>query len=302
MSAKTSSVGAWILAARPATWSAAFVPVAVGTAVALFEGAFHAGAALAALLGAIFIQIGTNFANDVYDYEKGADTHERLGPTRAVAAGLLTPSDVRIGMWAAFGIATLFGVYLAWVAGPVVVAIGVASVLSGLWYTMGRFSLAYLGLGDLFVMIFFGFVAVTGTAFVQSGQLYPLALWASVPVGALATAILVVNNVRDRNTDVRAAKKTLVVRFGRAAGVAEYVLLCVASYAVPVLLALEGRVSKVVLLPLVTAPFAIVLVRELATTEGRPLNATLKKTSILLLAYGVLFAIGLAASPAVAAG
>lgn len=302
MTAKTSSVGAWILAARPATWSAAFVPVAVGTAVARFEGALHVGAAIAALLGAIFIQIGTNFANDVYDYEKGADTHERLGPTRAVAAGLLTPRDVRVGMWAAFGIASLFGLYLAWVAGPAVIAIGIASVFSGLWYTMGRFSLAYLGLGDVFVMLFFGFVAVTGTAFVQSGHVYPLALWASVPIGALATAILVVNNVRDRSTDVRASKKTLVVRFGRAAGVAEYVLLCVAAYAVPLLLAVDGRVSKAVLLPLVTAPFAVALVRELATTEGRPLNATLKKTSILLLVYGVLFAIGLAASPSAIAG
>lgn len=288
------SARAWLLAARPATLSAAVVPVAVGTACAIAAGGFAAGPALAALLGAVFIQIGTNFANDVFDFEQGADTAERLGPTRATQAGLLTPAQMRAGMVAAFGLATAAGVYLALVAGWPVLAIGVASVLSGIAYTGGPYPLGYHGLGDVFVMIFFGFVAVCGTAFVQLGQVPALAWWASVPVGALATAILVVNNVRDRDTDVRAGKRTLAVRLGRGAGVAEYVLLMAAAYGTPVALVLMKLAGPAALLPVLTLPLAAGQIRVMAgTAEGAALNLCLKRTAQLLLLFGLLFAVGL---------
>lgn len=286
-----SSLRHWIAAARPATLTAAFVPVAVGTAVAEHAGALRWLPALAALFGAFCIQIGTNFANDVFDHLKGADDSDRLGPVRAAQAGWITPRALFVGMAVAFGLATLAGLYLAWVGGWPIVAIGIASILSGIAYTGGPFPLGYNGLGDLFVMIFFGFVAVCGTAYVQVGSVPELAWWASVPVGAIATAILVVNNVRDRNTDVRANKRTLVVRLGRAVGVAEYALLLLAAYAVPVVLAFEG--SPYLLLPLITAPWAFVLVRGLRRQEGAALNPILAATAKLLLAHGVLFALAL---------
>lgn len=285
---------AWLLASRPATLTAAMVPVAVGTACAVAAGAFHGGGALAALLGAMGIQVGTNFANDVFDFEKGADTDERLGPTRAVAAGLLTPRAMRVGMAVAFGLATLCGLYLTWVAGWVVVAIGVASVASGIAYTGGPFPLGYHGLGDLFVMVFFGFVAVCGTAFVQAGAVPTMAWWASLPVGALATAILVVNNLRDRQTDAQVGKRTLAVRLGRRGALVEYTGLMVLSYATPVLMWGLGVAGAPVLLPLLSLPWALVGVRRVWRREGADLNPCLGSTARLLVAFGVPFAAGLA--------
>jgi 1,4-dihydroxy-2-naphthoate octaprenyltransferase len=279
---------AWLLAARPATWSAACVPVAVGSACAFAAGGFRAGPALAALFGAICIQVGTNFANDVFDFEKGADTAERLGPTRAVAAGLLSARAMRGGVAAAFALAALAGVYLTAVAGPAVIAIGVASVISGVAYTGGPFPLGYHGLGDLFVLAFFGFVAVCGTAFVEAGRVPAVAWWAALPVGALATAILVVNNLRDREGDARAGKRTLAVRLGRRAAVGEYLVLLAAAYAVPV--ALGGWA----LLSLASLPLALPLGVRVVRDEGRALNASLVGTSRLLLLHGVLLAVGLA--------
>jgi 1,4-dihydroxy-2-naphthoate octaprenyltransferase len=267
--------------------------VAVGCAVAGALGGFALGPALAALFGAIFIQIGTNFANDVFDFEQGADTAARIGPTRAVQAGLLTPAAMRRGMVTAFGLATAAGVYLVAVSGWPVVAIGVASVLSGIAYTGGPWPLGYHGLGDLFVLVFFGFVAVCGTVFVQLGAVPALAWWASVPVGALATAVLVVNNVRDRDTDVVAGKRTLAVRFGRGAALAEYAGLLLAAYAVPVALALRG-LSPWVLLPLATAPLGVGLARRVqAHTDGPTLNRCLAGTAKLLLIFSLLLAAGL---------
>ena len=184
------SLGAWLLATRPATLGIAVAPVLVGSACAHLRGSFRAGPALAALVGAVLILIGTNLANDVFDFEKGADTKERLGPTRVTQAGLLRPQAVRAGMWTAFALAALCGVYLTWVAGPVVLVIGVASILAGLAYTGGPYPLGYHGLGDVFVFAFLGLVAVGGTEFVQTGALSPLALLCAVPVGALATAVL----------------------------------------------------------------------------------------------------------------
>jgi len=288
------SIGAWILAARPATLTAAFAPVAVGTACAWRVDGFVWDAALAALLGAFLIQIATNFANDMFDFQKGADNEERLGPTRAAQAGLLTVRQLRRGIIVTFALALGTGVYLTWIAGPVVVVIGLGSIAAGLAYTGGPFPLAYNGLGDVFVLAFFGFVAVCGTAFVQALFVPEVAWVASIPIGALATAILVVNNVRDFEGDARAGKTTLVVRFGRTGGVREYALLLTAAYAAPAVMFLLGWTSIWVCLPLLTIPWAARLFRSVANDRGVALNRTLAGTAKLLSAFGVLFAFGIA--------
>jgi 1,4-dihydroxy-2-naphthoate octaprenyltransferase len=283
-----------VLACRPATLTAAVSPVAVGTACAAAAHGFRPLPALAALFGAAFLQIGSNLANDVFDFEKGADTEERLGPVRAAQAGILTPKQLRLGMIVVFGLAFAVGIYLTVVAGPFVIAIGLASIASAIAYTGGPYPLGYHGLGDVFVMLFFGFVAVCGTAFVQTGAVPQIAWLASIPVGAIATAILVVNNVRDCETDVRAGKRTLPVRFGRQSGLVEYATLLGAAYVVPVFLAATGLASPYVLLPLATAPIAVKLVRRVFTETGRELNASLVATAKLLFFHSVLFAVGIA--------
>jgi len=266
--------------------------VLVGTAVAAHEGGFRAGPALAALLGALLIQVGTNLANDVFDAEKGADTAERTGPVRAVAAGLLSASAVRRGMWLAFALATLCGVYLIHTAGWPVLAIGVASIAAGIAYTGGPWPLGYHGLGDVFVLLFFGFVAVCGTVFVQTGQVSTLAVLASVPVGALATAILVVNNLRDRHTDVKAGKRTLAVRFGRRFVLAEYLVLLLATHAATAAIAVQVG-SRWPLLALVTLPVGLRLLGRIRAGEGRTLNPLLGATARLMLLHGLLLSAGL---------
>ncbi|MEM1176760.1 MAG: 1,4-dihydroxy-2-naphthoate polyprenyltransferase [Acidobacteriota bacterium] len=293
--AAPGAVKAWILASRPPTLGAAVVPVAIGAAVAHAVGGLALWPTLAALWGAIWIQIGTNFANDVFDFEKGADTEDRLGPTRAVQAGLLSAAAMRKGMVIAFALAFVAGLYLTWVGGWPILVIGVVSILSGIAYTGGPYPLGYNGLGDVFVLIFFGFVAVCGTVWVSLSSVPELAWWASIPPGALATAILVVNNVRDRETDVRVGKRTLAVRFGRRFVLAEYALMLVAAYAVPVWIAVGS--GPPVLLPLVTVPWALVLWRRLLAGEGRELNPVLVQTAQLLVVHGFLFAAGLAALP-----
>lgn len=288
-----SSAGAWLLACRPQTLGAAVVPVAVGSACASAAGGFRLGPALAALAGAMLIQVGTNLANDVYDHEKGADTGERLGPTRAVQSGLLTSREVRLGMALAFGLATVAGAYLCAVAGWPVVLIGVASVLSGIAYTGGPWPLGYHGLGELFVMLFFGFVAVCGTAFVEAGYVPALAPFASIAVGALPTALLVVNNLRDRETDARAGKRTLAVRLGARAAKGEYLLLLGLAYAVPIGIALGGG-RLPALAALLTAPLAVGLGRRILTETGRALNEVLVATARLMVLHGLLLAAGIA--------
>jgi len=289
-----SALSSWLLAARPKTLSAASVPVLVGSACAFALGGLEVGPALAALGGALLLQIGANFANDVYDYEKGADTAERLGPTRAVQAGLITPAAMKRGMYVVFALALLIGAYLTAVAGPVILAIGLASIISAIAYTGGPYPLGYNGLGDVFVFVFFGLVAVCGTAFVQLGHVPALAVWSSLPVGALATAILVVNNLRDHQTDARAGKRTLAVRFGPRAVVLEYGLLLAFAYAVPLYLATSVIEGRLVLLPLLTLPLGRRLMRAVSTEQGRALNARLAGTAQLLLLFGVLFALGIA--------
>lgn len=284
---------AWLLASRPKTLPAAAVPVFVGTGVAAHVGEVAWGPALAALGGALAIQIGTNFANDVFDFEQGADGTDRLGPTRAVAAGWLSAGQMRAGMTIAFGVATGFGAYLVARSGWPIVLIGILSILSGIFYTASRHSLGYLGLGDLFVFVFFGFVAVGGTALVQVGTWPELALWAAVPVGAWATNIIVVNNLRDRRSDAAAGKRTLAVRVGRRFCLVEYAALGALSYAIPLGLYLRGA-RPLVLLPWITAPLAVALFVRLARTDGADLNPFLGRTARLMMLFGLLFAGGLA--------
>lgn len=294
MTIRAGSARAWLMAARPATLTAALAPVTVGTACALHVGAFRPGPALAALLGAALLQIGSNFANDVFDYEKGADTVERLGPTRAVQAGLLTPREMRLGMIVVFLLATLVGIYLTSVAGWAIVLLGLASIVSAIAYTGGPYPLGYHGLGDVFVLGFFGFAAVCGTAYVQALEVPALAWAAALPVGFLATNILVVNNLRDRETDELAGKRTLAVRWGRRGALGEYVLLTALAYLVPVALVSIGWVGPTVLLPWVTLPLAVRLVRAVATDSGRALNPSLVRTAKLVFSFGATFALGIA--------
>ncbi len=289
------SARAWLLASRPATLTAALVPVAVGSAVAKSVDAWALWPALAALFGAVWIQIGTNFANDVYDFKKGADTSDRVGPTRAAQADLLTPRALFAGMFVAFALASACGLYLLLHSGWPVAIIGVASIASGIAYTGGPYPLGYNGLGDIFVFVFFGFVAVCGTVFVQAGSVPTLALWASIPVGSLATSILVVNNIRDADTDVLCGKRTLAVRFGRNAARLEYFLLLASAYLVPTLLYFLGDFSlRAVALSWVSAPIAFQLLSKVSTSnDSRVLNSCLKGSAGLLLIHGNLFTVGL---------
>lgn len=290
----SARVATWIAAARLRTLPAAVVPVVVGTAVAYVTRAIAWGPALAALCGALAIQIGTNFANDVFDAERGADGPDRIGPLRAVSAGLISATAMKRAMIGAFVVASAFGLYLVATVGWPIVVVGIASILAGIAYTGGPWPLGYHGLGDLFVLIFFGFVAVCGTAFVQLGSVPALAMWAALPVGTLATAIIVVNNLRDRATDARAGKRTLAVRLGRRGALVEYALLLAIAYAVPVGLTLCQPDDPWRLLPLATLPLAVRRLRDLArAVTGPEFNACLAATAQLMLLHGIAFAVGL---------
>ncbi|MBN1609737.1 MAG: 1,4-dihydroxy-2-naphthoate polyprenyltransferase [Polyangiaceae bacterium] len=285
---------AWWLAVRPATLSLGVAPVLVGTACAHQAGGLNVGAALAALAGAVLLQIGANLSNDVFDFEKGADAAERLGPTRVVQAGMLSAAAVRTGMAISFALATVAGVYLVAVAGPVVVVIGLLSIVSAIAYTAGPYPLGYNGLGEVFVVLFFGFVAVVGTAFVQVRAVPGLAWLASLPPGLLSAAVLTVNNIRDRESDARVGKRTLAVRLGRRGAFAEFVALLGVSYAVPLVMVLAQLARATVLLSWATLPVALLLVRRLAHDEGRLLNRSLVTTARLTLMFGILFSAGIA--------
>ncbi|RIK42670.1 MAG: 1,4-dihydroxy-2-naphthoate polyprenyltransferase [Chloroflexi bacterium] len=285
---------AWLLAARPKTLPAAVGPVLVGAALAYADGVLALGPALAALLGALLLQVGSNFANDYFDYFRGADTADRLGPPRVTASGLIAPAAMRVGMAVVFGAAVMLGLYLVAVGGWPVVAVGVASILAALAYTGGPFPFGYSGLGDLFVFLFFGLVAVCGTYYVQALTLTPTVVLAAVAPGLLITAILVVNNLRDLETDRRAHKRTLAVILGRKATLAEYVGLLIGAYLIPALLWLAAGRSIWVLLPGLTAPLAVRLARTLIKAQDGPtFNATLAGTARLSLLFSLLLALGL---------
>lgn len=292
-SAHPSVVHRWLLATRPATLGAAVAPVLVGAAAASRSGFFDPLVLCVTLAAALSIQIGTNLANDLWDFQRGADTAERLGPLRVTQSGLITPRQVRAATYVAFGAAALGGSYLAIVGGWPIITIGVLSIIAGVTYTAGPWPLGYHGLGDVVVFVFFGLVAVAGTYFVQVHTVHPIALAAAVPVGLLVTAILVVNNLRDIATDRRAGKYTLAVRLGEQGTRIEYVFLVAAAYAMlPVLSVFDGGAAA--WLPWFSVPLAIRPVcRILAGTQGSPLNPVLRQTAGLHLTFGMLLAAGL---------
>lgn len=285
----------WLLAARPATLPAAAVPVVVGAAAAVREGAvFHPVVFAVTLLAALLIQVGTNFANDYSDFHRGADHDGRLGPVRVTQGGLLSVTAVRRGIVVAFALATLFGGYLVWVGGWPIAAIGVLSIVFGLAYTGGPWPFGYHGLGDVFVFLFFGVVAVTGTAYLQLGDWTGFALAASLPVGLLVTNILVINNLRDLPTDTAAGKRTLAVRLGDRATRTQYTAFTVLAYLVVAAMALAPGGSLFLLLPWLTLPAAVALVNRVrGGAVGRDLNMVLEHTGRLLLLFGAMFAVGL---------
>jgi 1,4-dihydroxy-2-naphthoate octaprenyltransferase len=283
----------WLLAARPATLPAAVVPVLVGWAAGL-HGTYQTQAAILipTLLAALLIQIGTNFANDVYDFRRGADV-ERLGPTRITQAGLVTPRQVLTATYVTFGLAVLIGIYLIAVGGWPILLIGLICVVAGVTYTGGPWPFGYHSLGDLVCFICFGTLAVLGTAYLMAQTITPLAVWASIPVGCLVTAILIVNNLRDIDNDRKVGKRTLAVVLGRTGTRLEYASLVAIAYVVAIGLGVSGMVGSWWWLPLISAPLALWLLRFVSTTDGRPLNQALKRTGQLHLVFGVLFAAAL---------
>ncbi|RDI70507.1 1,4-dihydroxy-2-naphthoate polyprenyltransferase [Halopelagius longus] len=304
-----SRTKAWVMAARPQTLPAAAAPVVVGAGVALHDGVFAALPALAAFLGAALIQIGTNFANDYYDAIQGADTEDREGFTRVTAGGLIDPAEVKRAMYLTFAAAVVVGTYLVYVGGVPILVIGLLSVASGIAYTGGPYPLGYHGLGDLFVFVFFGVVAVTGTYYVQAASVlaapFPVgvppntlplaAVVASLPVAAISTNILVVNNVRDKEEDATTGKRTLAVRFGYGFSRGEFLAMLAVAYLVPLWFLGRPDYGVTVLLPLLSLPYAASVARTvLSETTGDALNPALERTGKLLAMYAVLFAAGLA--------
>lgn len=289
-----SGLRGWYLAARPATLPAAVVPVLVGTALAVAGRHFHPLVFLATLVCSLLIQIGANLANDYYDFRKGADTAERLGPTRVTQSGIFTPRQVLLATGYVFSAALILGAYLVWVGGAPVVAIGLISILCAIGYTGGPFPLGYHGLGDLFVFIFFGLIAVTGTFYLQTGMVSFHALLASVPVGLLCTNLLVVNNLRDIDTDRAAGKRTVAVRIGRAASRKQYMLFQLISFTIPLTLwQLGASWDYTFWLPLITVPRAVKLSLFVFRNQDRALNKALKGTAELHMRFGILFALSL---------
>lgn len=289
-----SRARAWLLASRPATLPAAAVPVLVGTAAAIAAGAHFKPLVFAVtLLSALFIQIGTNFANDYSDFHRGADHAGRLGPTRVTQSGLIDHDAVRRGIVVAFGIATVLGAYLAYIGGWPIIAIGLFSIICGLAYTGGPWPFGYHGLGDVFVFVFFGLIAVTGTAYLQLGTWSPLALIVSIPIGLLVTNILVINNLRDLPTDAAAGKHTLAVRIGDRRTRFQYLLFVAFSYGILWAL-VEGSGDWWILAPFISLPLALGATRKVMHgASGRDLNPMLKRSGQIVLVYGVLLAAGL---------
>jgi 1,4-dihydroxy-2-naphthoate polyprenyltransferase len=289
-----SSIGkAWMLAIRPRTLPAAATGVVMGSALAWNDGFFRLDAALACLLTALLLQIGSNLANDVFDFERGTDTPERLGPVRVTQAGLLTPSQVKYGMGVVFGLAALFGSYLAWLGGWPIIVIGIAAILSAIAYTGGPFPLGYYGLGDLFVFIFFGLASVAGTYYVQAGFVSAAAWWMTIPPGLIITAILVVNNLRDLQNDRKAGKHTLAVLLGERTTKTQYLICMITAYLVLPPAAWMDVIPWSSLLAWFSLPLAVRATHLVFTESGRPLNAALAGTGQTALLFSILFWISL---------
>ena len=293
MSTATAGPSTWIQAARPKTLGAAVAPVLVGTAMAWGAGEAHALAAFLTLVSAVFIQIGVNYHNDYHDFLKGTDTEERVGPQRVTQAGLVDPDTMRNATIMVFGVAIAAGSYLMWRGGWPIVGVGTASILSALWYTGGRYSLAYMGAADLFVFVFFGPVAVGGTYYVQALSLPWEVVVAGMGPGLLAVAILLINNIRDVEGDRNARKRTLVVRLGRRAGVVFYGFCITAAGLLPVGLYVATDQHPWAMLTALIVLLGIPPLRTLSATEDpQKLNLLLGATGRLLVLWAVFFSIG----------
>ncbi len=299
VAARQSPFRIWLLAIRPATLPAAMSGVVVGLGAALALGTpFRLDAAIGCLAVALLLQIAANLSNDLSDFRRGADTSDRQGPIRVAAAGLVTERQLEVAIGLTVVLAAVAGLWLTTIGGPILLGIGALAIVAALAYTGGPWPYGYRGLGEPFVFIFFGLVAVGGTAYLQAGRLDPIFLGAAIPVGALTTAILVVNNLRDIPTDAAAGKRTLAVILGAQATTVEYAGLLGLAFAVPVALAVVGH-GPFVLMPLLTIPLILPLLRTVrAFTEPRQLNPVLKATARLALVHGLLFAAGLAISGA----
>jgi len=282
----------WVLAIRPKTLPAAIAPVAIGTSMAFGDGTVHWPSAAACVFGALMIQVATNLVNDYCDFKKGADTQDRVGPVRVTQAGLIKPGAVLAAAIIAFALAALASTYLILRAGMAILVIAVASILSGIFYTAGKRSLGYMGLGELFVFIFFGPVAVGGTYFVQALDLNWAVIAAGLGPGFLSTAVLAVNNLRDLDGDRRAGKMTMAVRLGRDFACGEYLFCILGAALTPFAVYLISSDHQGIAVAAITGFFAIPLVRAVCTTEGQALNGVLARTGYLLLVYSVLFSAG----------
>jgi len=283
----------WILASRPKTLLAAIVPVVVGSALAISKGKFILIFSIIALFCSVLIQVGTNFTNDLYDFLKGADNKNRKGPLRVLAAGLLTVKEMKTGVVLIFSAAFILGLILVYAAGPVIFIIGILSIIAGIAYTAGPYPLAYNGLGDIFVFMFFGIAGTTGTYYIQVQDFSMVSLLTSIPVGALITDILVVNNYRDIEEDRMAGKNTLAVIFGKNFTRFQYIFLILTSFAIPAVLFFFFDFKFWIFLPYLTFPIAYKLIITLYTLEGIQLNKTLELTAKLSALFGLLFAAGL---------
>jgi 1,4-dihydroxy-2-naphthoate octaprenyltransferase len=281
------------LAIRPKTLPAAASGVLMGSALAWMDHSFQILPALAALCVALLLQIGSNIANDVYDFERGADTSERFGPVRVTQTGLLTPAQMKRGMWIVFGLAAVFGLYLAFLRGWPVVLIGLVAILAAIAYTGGPLPFGYYGLGDIFVFLFFGVMCVAGTYYVQTGSVSVAAWWMSIPVGLIITDILVVNNLRDLEHDRAAGKHTLAVRLGERWTRIQYVLFMALAFLLLPVLIWRGILPMFTLLSWVSLPLAWSATHTVLTRNGVPLNAALAGTGQAVLAYSILFFIGI---------
>jgi 1,4-dihydroxy-2-naphthoate octaprenyltransferase len=284
----------WWSAVRPATLAASVAPVLAGTAIAVHEGGPRLGAGLLALVVGVAMQLGVNFANDYSDFARGADTPRRIGPLRAASSGVVPPDHVRWAAIAAFGVAAVAGLILSLATDWRLLVAGAACLLAGWLYTGGPRPYGYLGLGEVFVFIFFGLVATVGTVYVETLRVTPLAILIGSAMGCIATAILVLNNLRDIDTDAAAGKRTLATRIGRPRTRFLLVALVCVAFAIPVLVVFLKLASATVLLVALAIPIAVVPVRiAYETAAGPPLVRALKRMAITELAYALLFALGL---------
>ncbi len=293
VSLPNSKLQSWILASRPRTLLAAVVPVIVGSALAISEGKFIFIYSFVALLCSTLIQVGTNFTNDLYDFHKGADNEKRKGPVRVLASGLISVKEMKLGIIFVFGIAFLLGLYLVNEAGVIILVVGIFSIIAGIAYTAGPFPLAYNGLGDVFVFLFFGIVGTVFTYYLHSRTINLISILASIPVGALITNILVINNFRDIEEDKAANKKTLAVLLGRTFTKYQFIFLLILSFVIPALLYLFFQFNVIIFLPYLSLPLAIKLIKMLYTFDGIQLNKTLELTAKFSALFGILFAIGI---------